>query len=119
MMSHESSVVAETIAGALLVRVRGVQDGDSEDLPLLREILKRAAQSDEADRTVLDLSATGFVDSTFLHVLLNVRPAYEKAGKTLVLAGPLPTQVRRLFEVTGTMGAFTHAETVDAAVQGE
>ncbi|MFJ4970203.1 STAS domain-containing protein [Streptomyces sp. NPDC088755] len=108
--------MAESVDGAVVVRVRGQQDGDSEGLPVLKEILEEAAGGTDAKHTVLDLSATGFVDSSFLHLLLNARHDYARTGKALVIAGPLPVGVRRLFEVTGTAGAFTHADTVDEAL---
>ncbi|MEV6019813.1 MULTISPECIES: STAS domain-containing protein [unclassified Streptomyces] len=119
MTSRESSVVTETpVSGVVVVRVLGEQDGEGDGLPVLRDILMHSARNAEVERTVLDLSGTEFVDSAFLHLLINVRPAYEQARTKLVIAGPLPVQVRRLFEVTGTMDAFTHADSADDAVRG-
>ncbi|MBM7437752.1 hypothetical protein JOC24_001135 [Streptomyces sp. HB132] len=44
----------------------------------------------------------GFGDSTFLHALFEGR----RGPAGLVLVGPLPFQIRRLFEITGTLRLF-------------
>lgn len=60
------------------------------------------ARRDDAERILLDVSQVGFGDSTFLHALGEGRR--EPAG--LILVGPLPSQIRRLFEITGTLRLF-------------
>ncbi|MFE5297585.1 STAS domain-containing protein [Streptomyces sp. NPDC056632] len=54
-------------------------------------------------RTVLDVSQVGFGDSSFLHELVTAH----FAGPGLVLAGPVPRQLRQLFGMTGMLRLFT------------
>ncbi|WP_327179307.1 STAS domain-containing protein [Streptomyces sp. NBC_01335] len=99
--------------GFALVRVRGDADENS-GAPELAEALGAALRMGK-ERTVVDLSETEFADSAVLHTLLDARARHERAGVGLVLAGPFRTAVRRLFEVTGTAGAFTMATSVEEA----
>lgn len=113
-MTRDDVVSRDSGVAVSLVRVRGDADGDS-GAPELAEALGAASRKG-APRTVVDLSATGFADSAVLHVLLQARLEHERAGVTLVLAGPLSVTVRRLFDVTGTAGVFEIADSVEAAV---
>ncbi|MEU1435877.1 STAS domain-containing protein [Streptomyces sp. NPDC005786] len=81
----------------------------------LVETLAGAAESG-GRRTVVDLSAVTFADSAALHALLHGQRKHDRAGATLMLAGPLSARVRRLFEVTGTLRAFRFATDLDAAI---
>lgn len=47
---------------------------------------------------VLDLSATDYVDSTVLAVLVRAR---NRAGERLIIVVPPASRVRRIFDVTG------------------
>ncbi|MEU2833479.1 anti-anti-sigma factor [Streptomyces lavendulae] len=47
---------------------------------------------------------------------LDAQPAHAAAGVALVLAGPLHTAVRRLFEVTGASTGFRTADGLTTAV---
>ncbi|WP_069174512.1 STAS domain-containing protein [Streptomyces griseus] len=115
MAADELRVVVETTDdGVVLIRVRGTLDAWSGPT-LLVEALEGAA-STGGRLTVADLSGLAFADSTGLHVLLDAQRGHTEAGVRLVLAGPLRTEVRRLFEVSGTTGAFRFAESVDAAL---
>ncbi|MFI2783492.1 STAS domain-containing protein [Streptomyces sp. ALB3] len=115
MTADELQVVVETTDDdVVVIRVRGSLDGWSAPSGLV-EALEAAAGSG-GRLTVADLSRLEFADSTGLHVLLNARHRHVDAGVRLVLAGPLKTEVRRLLEVSGTLGAFTVADTVDAAL---
>ncbi|MFD6280966.1 STAS domain-containing protein [Streptomyces sp. NPDC060209] len=116
MTADELRVVVEAADdGVVLIRVRGSLDGWSGASEVV-EALEEAAGSG-GRLTVADLSRLEFADSTGLHVLLSAQRRHAGAGVRLVLAGPLGTGVRRLFEVSGTLGAFTFAETVDAALR--
>ncbi|MDF6020393.1 STAS domain-containing protein [Streptomyces sp. JH34] len=116
MTADELHVVVETTDdGAVLIRVRGTLDGWSAPSALV-DALEEAAGSG-GRLTVADLSRLEFADSTALHALLNAHRRHAGAGVALVLAGPLDTGVRRLFEVSGTLGAFTFADTVEAALR--
>lgn len=92
-------VVRTTAARApqtVLVRVTG--DIDLETAPVLDYTLLCV----RTQRIVVDLSGCGFADCALLSVLLRARRRGE-----LVLAGSLPIGIQRLFELTGTLGAFT------------
>ncbi|HWU10878.1 MAG TPA: STAS domain-containing protein [Streptomyces sp.] len=115
MTADELHVAVEpTDDGVVVIRVRGTLDGWSGRSELV-EALEDAAGSG-GRLTVADLSGLLFADSAGLHALLNAQQSHTGSGVPLVLAGPLATGVRRLFEVSGTSGAFTFADTVDAAL---
>ncbi|MEU1094083.1 STAS domain-containing protein [Streptomyces sp. NPDC005877] len=73
-------------------------DIDLETAP----VLDYALLCVRTQRIVVDLSGCGFADCALLSVLLRARRRGE-----LVLAGSLPIGIQRLFELTGTLGAFT------------
>ncbi|MFE3518160.1 STAS domain-containing protein [Streptomyces sp. NPDC059166] len=115
MTADELRVVVETADdGVVLIRVRGSLDGWSGHSELVEALDGAAGRGGRL--TVADLSRLEFADSTGLHVLLNAQRRHTATGVRLVLAGPLDTGLRRLFEVSGTLGAFTFADTVDAAL---
>ncbi|MFC8230779.1 STAS domain-containing protein [Streptomyces sp. NPDC057287] len=115
MTADELSVVVEAADdGVVLVRVRGSLDGWSSPSGLAGALEEAAGSGGRL--TVADLSRLEFADSTGLHTLLNAQRRHDEAGVRLILAGPLGTGVHRLFEVSGTLGAFTFADTVDAAL---
>ncbi|GAA3398622.1 STAS domain-containing protein [Streptomyces roseoviridis] len=86
-------------AGTWLLCAAGEFDSDS--VGALHEALGDARRAG-AERILLDLSRVTFGDSVFLHELLK---AHDGPGR-LVLVGPLTGQVRRLFELTGTLRLF-------------
>ncbi|MFD3611966.1 STAS domain-containing protein [Streptomyces atroolivaceus] len=115
MAADELRVAVEaTDDGVVLIRVRGSLDGWSGSSGLVEAL--EAAADGGGRLTVADLSRLEFADSTGLYVLLDAQHRHAAAGVRLVLAGPLGTEVRRLFEVSGTLGAFTFADTVDTAL---
>ncbi|MEV8533684.1 STAS domain-containing protein [Streptomyces sp. NPDC051211] len=93
--------------GTGLLRLSGEFDQDAA--PQVREALS-TVRAVGARRTIVDLSGVVFADSSLLHVLLSAREEH-----ALVLAGPLHSQLQRLFELTGTAGLFTFAEDPEAA----
>ncbi|MFD3550124.1 STAS domain-containing protein [Streptomyces sp. NPDC058655] len=99
-------VVSEIVSDSVWVRVSG--DVDADTAPVLEEALSAGTTSRFAG-TVVDLSETSFADSSILHVLLTQQRAHREAGRTFVLAGPFTVEVARLFEITGTLAAFTVA----------
>ncbi|MFF1460184.1 STAS domain-containing protein [Streptomyces sp. NPDC058330] len=114
MAADELSVVTRTTDdGVVLIRVRGSLDAWSGCSELADALADAAGRS--TGRTVVDLSGVEFADSAGLHALLSGRQRHEETGGRLVLAGPLGVSVRRLFEVTGTLGAFRFADHVDTA----
>ncbi|MFE9633368.1 STAS domain-containing protein [Streptomyces sp. NPDC006463] len=50
---------------------------------------------------VVDVAQVAFADSAFLNVLLRLR-----STRPMVLAGPLPSQFRRVLEITGALDLF-------------
>ncbi|MEV0750243.1 STAS domain-containing protein [Streptomyces sp. NBC_01220] len=113
--SEEGAPVLEPVGdGVVLVRVRGNLDdwaGSAELVEALTDVAEGGGR-----RTVVDLSGVDFADSAGLHALLHGQRKHDKAGVSLVVAGPLSAKVRRLFEVTGTLDAFRFADDVDAAI---
>ncbi|MDK1472752.1 STAS domain-containing protein [Streptomyces sp. 549] len=93
--------------GATVIVLAGEVDVETE--PQARLALDAAVR--EGRRVVFDLSAVTFADSSILNLLLAARNRCE-----LVLAGPLHSQVLRLFEVTGVSDVFTVADGVDTAL---
>ncbi|SEE25795.1 anti-anti-sigma factor [Streptomyces sp. TLI_105] len=61
-------------------------------------------------RIILDMSSVTFADSSLLNVLLSIR-----CSGRLVLAGPLPDQLDRLFEMTGAQTILTVTNSLAAA----
>ncbi|MFJ1797825.1 STAS domain-containing protein [Streptomyces sp. NPDC088180] len=105
----------ETVGdGVVLVRVRGNLDGWAGSAELAEALTTVADR--RGRRTVVDLSSVDFADSSGLHALLHGLRKHDSAGVPLVVAGPLSVQVRRLFEVTGTLGAFRFVNDVAAAI---
>jgi anti-anti-sigma factor len=108
------TVVTDVIgAEAVVVRVHG--DIGYEAAPELAAALE-AAEGAPPPRTVVDLRATAFADSTILHVLLEAQRRHRARQRRLVLAGPFSATLARLFEVTGTAGFFVIAASVRAAL---
>ncbi|WP_308012311.1 STAS domain-containing protein [Actinacidiphila acidipaludis] len=62
---------------------------------------------------VVDLAAVTFADSVALNAMVAARRDLLARGGDLVLAGRLAPGVRRLFELTGTVGHFTFVEDVE------
>ncbi|WLQ39906.1 STAS domain-containing protein [Streptomyces laculatispora] len=115
MTGEEVGPVLEAVGdGVVLVRVRGSLDGWAGSVELA-EALTGVADGG-GRRTVVDLSGVDFADSAALLALLHGQRKHDTPRVTLVVAGPLSARVRRLFEVTGTLGAFRFATDVDAAI---
>ncbi|MFJ1901222.1 STAS domain-containing protein [Streptomyces sp. NPDC088115] len=115
--SEEAGSVLETVGdGVVLIRVRSSLDGWAGSAELVEALTSVAGAGGR--RTVVDLSGVDFADSAGLHALLHGQRKHDQAGVTLVVAGPLSMKVRRLFEVTGTLGVFRFADDVDAAITG-
>ncbi|MFE2129640.1 STAS domain-containing protein [Streptomyces amritsarensis] len=113
MTGEEAVVTTTTDCDATVISLHG--EVDEDDAPFLARALAQAAAGGPP-RTVVDLSGTPFVDSSVLHALLDAQRAHAAAGALLVLASPLHTAVRRLFEVTGAAPAFRMADSVATAM---
>lgn len=64
---------------------------------------------------VIDLSGVNFMDSSGIGVIVGALKRARERGGTLSLVNPQP-RVRRIFEITGLLGALPFFETVDDAV---
>jgi len=80
----------------------------------LREALMGAAEAGHAG-LVVDLAGVSFIDSTGIGVLVGALKRAREHGSTFVLAGA-QRRVRRVFEITGLLGVFALAETVQDAI---
>jgi anti-sigma B factor antagonist len=77
---------------------------DIASSPLLRSAVE-AAWDAGAHELWLDLSATSFMDSSGLHVLLDAQRAAEALRRRLTIICP-PGNVRRVFELTGAVNTL-------------
>ncbi|MEU6313141.1 STAS domain-containing protein [Streptomyces sp. NPDC047014] len=83
---------------------------DQDNLAPLASACTTAVEDPRVRRIVLDVTALTFADSSMLNLMLRVR-----ASDRLVLAGPLPTQLTRVLDLTATREIFTLAESAEAA----
>lgn len=68
-----------------------------------------------ASEVIVDLSATTFIDSTFLGVLLGgMRRLHEREGEISVIC---PDSIRKIFEITGLDRVLTITDAPVAAVE--
>ena len=99
-------------ATACVVEVGGELDLNTS--PRLRSHVS-ALLSEGADLIVIDLSETTFIDSSALHVLLDLRRRLHDVGGRFAVVCPTAA-VRRTFEVTGVDGLLAIHSTRDSAV---
>ncbi|MFE7513177.1 STAS domain-containing protein [Streptomyces sp. NPDC057540] len=85
--------------GTAILQASGEFDQDS--IQRLTRALADA-RNDGATRIRLDLTGVTFADSTFLNTLLRAN----RPPPALVLIGPLPHHLHRLFALTGTTTLF-------------
>lgn len=90
-------LVATAADGSVRVKVTG--ELDLSTASELDETLRR--EIDAGRRIVIDLSEIEFIDSTGLNTLLAALRASDTNGGTLAVSPTLPTQVRRVLEITG------------------
>lgn len=100
-------ITREDIDDGRVVRLRFAGEIDSATVHLVEEVLA-SALDDVRERLEVDLSAVDFMDSSGLNVLVVVRNTLDDRGVTLVIS-EVSDQVRRLFELSGLIPAFTFA----------
>jgi anti-sigma B factor antagonist len=66
----------------------------------------------DGNTLVLDLTKLSFIDSTGLGAIAGIDRSAKKAGTTLSLVAG-PASVQRVFDVSGTMDAFTWIDPPD------
>jgi anti-anti-sigma factor len=91
--------------GARVICLHGELDIDAA--PDLERALLRSRPAGQ--RVVLDLSELQFMDSTGLRVLLRARAAAE-AGRWEICLRDVPSNIQRLFDMTGVHEALPHEE---------
>ncbi len=97
---------------ATILEVGGEMDLHSA--PQLRAALADITQSKQA-RIVVDLSEVMFVDSTGVGALVGALKRAREAGGALHFCGAQP-RVRRVFEITGLLGAMPIFDSREEAV---
>ena len=97
--------------GAKIVEANG--DIELHNAPRLREELKAICEIKQVC-CVIDMSKVPFIDSTGVGVLVGALKRAREHGGTLTLACPQP-RVRRVFEITGLLGALPIYESREAA----
>ncbi|MFD0144206.1 MULTISPECIES: STAS domain-containing protein [unclassified Streptomyces] len=81
--------------------LRTVGEFDVETVSCLYDALREIPQK-RSGRTIIDVSQVGFGDSSFLEALIRTH----SQKRTLILAGPLPSELRRLFQLMGALLMF-------------
>ncbi|MFB6805299.1 STAS domain-containing protein [Streptomyces sp. NPDC056387] len=94
--------------GALVLVLAG--EFDSATVAPLRRALTDA-QSTKAPRTIVDVSGVVYADSGLLRLLLQ---AHHRLPRFMV-AGPVPPQLRRLLELSGTAATLRVTPDLEAA----
>jgi anti-anti-sigma factor len=113
-MSAANSIDPRAAAGAVaVVALRG--ELDAYDAPAVRKELQEALESGR--HVVLDLRATGFMDSVVGGEILEARKAAKQLGLrfALVLSESRSNHVRRMLEQTNLIEIFDVYDTPEAA----
>lgn len=100
----------EIDARTSLITVEGELDLSSA--PRLQWMLEDALDAGRG-RLLIDLSATSFMDSTGLGVLIGVNKRLQDARLSIICPAGV---VRQVFDFSGTDGAFEIFETLEAAM---
>ncbi len=87
---------------------------DLHAAPGLRDELARATQA-LSPRVIVDLGGVTFIDSTGVGVLVGALKRARQAGGQLAFCGA-QKRVRRVFEITGLIGALPLFEARDEAI---
>ena len=106
-----------TISDERAVRIIALLLADSIDeieFDTLNDALRTAIEGH--DRVVLDLTATSYVGSAVLGMLVNVRQRVRAAGGDLVVCG-LSARIQQLFTVSSLARLFTVVKTRQDALQ--
>ena len=97
--------------GATVVEAGG--EVELHNAPRLREELRRVCEADKPC-CVIDMSKVSFIDSTGVGVLVGALKRAREHGGSLTIACPQP-RVRRVFEITGLLGALPIYDSLEAA----
>lgn len=97
--------------GAKVVAASG--EVELHSAPRLREELKQICETDKPS-CVVDMSDVTFIDSTGVGVLVGALKRAREHNGELSIVCPQP-RVRRVFEITGLLGALPIFESLEAA----
>lgn len=97
------SIETERDGDTAVVTVAGELDMSSA--PRLESTLSELAGDAEVRRVVIDLSGTGFVDSSGLRAILSAHRQLDASGSELTLRAP-SAPVTRLLEITALVDHF-------------
>ncbi len=111
-MTVDFDVSLEEIGGSYVVVVAG--EIDLLGAPELKDVLGQAIALG-GKRIVVDMTATRFIDSTTLGVILGASKRLRLDGGEIVLVIDHPS-IRKIFEITLLDRAFAIYETRDAAL---
>lgn len=98
--------------GGPVVRVSG--EVDLRTSPQLREVLLKVAQKNP-ERLIIDLSDVGYMDSSGVGTMVEIKRLIERGGGRLVLVALQP-RVRSVFEVTQLDRFFDIAADINDAM---
>jgi anti-anti-sigma factor len=93
---------------------RSTEDIDAANAHVLREELAACLQG--ADKLVLDLGATRYVDSAGIDMLFRLNELLHQRRVTLVLVIPQSSQLMRLAQIVALPSAMAIHETVEQAL---
>jgi anti-sigma B factor antagonist len=115
---EDFEVEVEGTDACVIVKVSG--ELDIATAPQLVAALE-TANGREAERLVVDLLATSFIDSTGLTTLFRAHKQHESAGDRAfsIVCGPDNLEVRRVIDLMGFDEVFTIHESLAAAGCGE
>jgi anti-anti-sigma factor len=88
---------------------------DAANIGVLRNSVMRERTSGR-DIVVIDLSKTGYLDSTAIQELINLtNELREERARLVLVVPPKPSERRRLFEITGVDQAIEVYDSMGAA----
>lgn len=105
-------IQVECVAGVPVARPR--EDIDAANARLVRDEL--AACLDDADRLVLDLGETRYIDSVGIDMLFRLNELLSQRRAALLLVIPQSSQLMRLAQIVGLPSAMAIHETVEQAL---
>ena len=111
MDMHELAASVEVLQGMAVVRLRGDVSAANID-PVRKAIADAIAR--KQPKVVIDLSATSFLSSPGLAVLVQSMQLCQRSGCALILSGA-NDRVRGIFEISRLTDVFRLVGTVDEA----
>ena len=111
---HELAASVDLLPGMAVVRLRG--DVSAGNIDPVRKAIADAI-SRRQPKVVIDLSATTFLSSPGLAVLVQSMQLCQRSGCALVLAGA-NDRVRGIFEISRLNDVFRLVDSVEDAAKG-